>query len=103
MRNEKEATTRRFDVNIELFGTARMACGQRRVHMEVFKDSSLEDIIKTLSEIHPELVGTAIREDLTGLMESYIFNLNGTEFLSDDRLFFNQGDTLMLFSSQAGG
>lgn len=61
------------------------------------------DVVAALAEVCPELVGRAIREDLSGLMESYVFNLNGTKFVSSESLSLKHGDRLLLFSSQAGG
>ena len=34
---------------------------------------------------------------------SYTLNVNGTSFVSDGPLNLEQGDTILLFSSQAGG
>jgi molybdopterin converting factor small subunit len=56
-----------------------------------------------LARICPELVGVALRDDLSGLLASYTLNLNATEFVEGDELTLRDGDTLLLFSSQAGG
>ena len=90
-------------ISVELFGTARMACGQRLVEIDVPDEATSKEVVAILAETCPELIGKVILDDVTGLQKSYMFNLNGTEFISDDRLHLKTGDTLLLFSSQAGG
>ena len=90
-------------INIELFGTARMACGRRLIEVEIPKHATVADVAIVLAKVCPKLVGVALREDLSGLMSSYILNLNATEFVEDGELSLRDGDTLLLFSSQAGG
>ena len=90
-------------VTIELFGTARMACGRRLVEAEITKQATMADLTIVLAKICPKLVGVALQEDLSGLMSSYTLNLNATEFVQDDELSLQDGDMLLLFSSQAGG
>ena len=51
----------------------------------------------------PLLVGTVVREDLTGFLDSYTVNLNGVEFIDDRSRRLSDGDSLLVFSSQAGG
>ena len=48
-------------------------------------------------------VGPVELTDGTGLLESYTLNLNGRTFVTDTGVHFQHGDTLLLFSSQAGG
>ncbi|MDA0769870.1 MAG: hypothetical protein BZY79_05090 [SAR202 cluster bacterium Casp-Chloro-G4] len=94
------------DITVELFGTARIACDRHDVVLRVPSSSTLAEVTKILSEACPELVGKAIAEDTSGLMKSYTLNLNGTAFVSglaEQRLELREGDTLLLFSSQAGG
>ncbi len=91
------------NISIELFGTARMACGRRRLEGRVPANASIGDVASALAKICPELVGVALREDLSGLLESYILNLNATEFVESEELTLRDGDILLLFSSQAGG
>ena len=90
-------------ITIELFGTARMACGRRRVEARLPASASLADVAATLAEICPQLVGVALRPDLSGLLTSYTLNLNAIDFVEGDKLTLEEGDTLLLFSSQAGG
>ena len=99
---EKTAPTM-IALTVELFGLARMACGRRAVEIAVPLSAGVRDVTAALSEDWPQLVGTAIREDRAGLLASYTFNLNGTRFVSGQRLGLKPGDSLLLFSSQAGG
>lgn len=90
-------------VTIELFGTARMACGRRLIEVKIPKNTTMADLTIVLAKICPKLVGVALQEDLSGLMSSYTLNLNATEFVEAGELCLRDGDTLLLFSSQAGG
>ena len=66
-------------------------------------ETTSRDAVAALAEACPEIVGHVIREDRSGLQESYVFNLNGTAFVSDGRLHVASSDTILLFSSLAGG
>ena len=90
-------------ITVELFGMARIACGKRRLSIETTADGSIPTVVAALAVACPELVGKAIREDLGALLESYTFNLNGTSFIDEAAFALKTGDTLLLFSSQAGG
>ena len=90
-------------VNVEMFGTARLACGRRLVEVELPANCSGVALTAALADACPQLVGVALREDMGGLLESYTLNLNGTEFVERGQIVLNEGDTLLLFSSQAGG
>ena len=90
-------------VDIELFGTARMACGRRQLEARLPPRATTADVAIALSEVGPALIGVALREDLSGLLESYALNLNATDFVEGDELTLKEGDILLLFSSQAGG
>ena len=88
---------------MELFGVARLTSGRRYVEMSVPRVASAHVLSRTLADACPELVGKAILDDRSGLQSSYTLNLNGTSFLSHEPSELKQGDTLLLFSSQAGG
>jgi hypothetical protein len=100
---EHNATSPGVPLRVELFGRARLVCGQSYVDITVPADVTISEIVTALATVCPELRGTAIRADLSGLHESYTCNLNGLMFITQERLHLQPGDTLLLFSSQAGG
>ena len=104
MVKEAGSTTQYVRIQIELFGLARIKSGIRVVEVDVPSVTNVGEVAKVLSENCPVLLGLAILDDKTGLQPSYTFNLNGTEFLGDgEEIRLEQGDSLLLFSSQAGG
>ena len=88
---------------VELFGMARISCGRGDVEIELPPDGAMGSIVEALADACPALVGIAISEDRTTLLDSYTFNLNGTTFVSSDAPKLRDGDRLLLFSSLAGG
>lgn len=90
-------------MTVELYGQARLLAGQKIVEVALPVRSSPADFAQRLADKYPALVGKAIRPDLSGPMDSYVLNLNGVEFISGASVELRQGDTLLLFSSQAGG
>ena len=89
-------------VAVELFGNVLLA-GRRKLEIDVASDCTLGSIAASIAQCHPVLVGTVIRRDLSGFLHSYTVNLNGVEFITDDHRELSGGDSLLLFSSQAGG
>ena len=94
---------RKIDVTVELFGQARITTGQKCVKAAVPPHASISDLAAALLESCPQLGGNAIMPDGSGPMDSYTFNVNGTEFVSEDGVSLTAGDSVLLFSSQAGG
>lgn len=90
-------------INVELFGNARLLAGRKLVRLSVADDCGLGDIAEGIGLQHPALVDTVVREDLTGFLDSYTVNLNGVEFLDERGQRLSDGDSLLVFSSQAGG
>lgn len=90
-------------INVELFGNARLLAGRKLVRLSVADDCTLGDIAVEIGQKCPALVGTVVRENLTGFLDSYTVNLNGVEFIDDRRRRLSEGDSLLIFSSQAGG
>lgn len=90
-------------VEVELFGNARLLASRRLVSLSVADDCTLGDIAEAIGRRHPALVGTVVRDDLTGFLDSYTVNLNGVEFIEDCHRRLSERDSLLVFSSQAGG
>ncbi|HEY7496507.1 MAG TPA: MoaD/ThiS family protein [Candidatus Tectomicrobia bacterium] len=100
---EHRATLSLVTIQVELYGLAQLVCGRRQVAIDVLETATIADVATALAKACPALVGTIIRDDLSGLHESYILNLNGLTFVAQSCLTLQSGDTLLLFSSQAGG
>jgi molybdopterin converting factor small subunit len=90
-------------IRVELFGLPRLRSGRREVELLLPTEVSRQEVVRALAEACPALVGQALRADLSDLQDGYLFNHNGTTFLSGDRLSFQAGDALLLLSNQAGG
>jgi len=90
-------------VKVELFGTPRIHCGTTAVELSVPYPANRNSLVAALAEHCPSLVGSGLKEDLTGLDDGYVFNLNGLAFLGDADFILADGDSLLLLSSQAGG
>ena len=73
------------------------------MNIDAPRNATVGDLVAILSQACPSLIGIALNEDLCGLLESYTLNLNGTEFVERGELTLQDGDTLLLFSSMAGG
>ena len=92
-----------MQVTVRLFGAAQTASGLKNVIVQVPSPATESTLAKSLAEALPELVGPVVREDLAGLQSSYTFNLNGLKFVRGGAVEIEHSDTLLLFSSQAGG
>ncbi len=90
-------------INVELFGNARLLAERKLVRLSIADDCGLGDIAEGIGRQHPALVGTVVRGDLAGFLDSYTVNLNGVEFIDEPRRRLSDGDSLLVFSSQAGG
>ena len=93
----------RVAVTVELFGMARIASGRRSVELALDAHGTTSALATALVRACPQLEGIAVRADGAGLLASYTININGRQFVSGERLDLEHGDSVLLFSSQAGG
>ena len=92
-----------IDIQVELFGSASIASGRRRLRVSLPARPTVRDVASALALECPELVDEVVSEDGSGLRSSYTLNVNGTRFVDSGPLDLAEGDSLLLFSSQAGG
>ena len=90
-------------VTVELFGNAQLLVGRRVVDVDLSAPCTAGQIAESLAGQQPALVGSVIRPDQRGFLKSYTLNINGTQFVGDESIALKDGDSLLLFSSQAGG
>ena len=93
----------RVNIVVELFGMASIASGKRSVELIVEATGNVSGLANALVQECPELAGVAVREDGDGFLASYTLNINGSRFVSGESLDLEPGDSVLLFSSQAGG
>ena len=80
-------------VKVELFGTPRLAAGRREVALVLPPVVSRQEFAAALAAACPALVGKVIRDDLSGLQDGYVLNLNGLAFLEGESLHVQDGAT----------
>ena len=90
-------------VSVELFGHARTVAGIRDVQIALSPRSGASDLAAALADALPSLLSVALEDDGSALLSSYTANLNGLTFMGEESLSLSPGDTIYLFSSQAGG
>lgn len=96
-------TQNRVIVRVELFGHARTVAGVRDVQIALPPQSGASDLAAALATAIPSLLSVALEYDGSRLLPSYTANLNGLAFIGDDPVPISPGDTIYIFSSQAGG
>lgn len=90
-------------VRVELFGTARLLAGQKVVTLPLTHAATLGAVIGQLAQQFPTLLGPVIAPDGTALSPHYLFNRNGRDFVLDLNTSLDDGDTVLLVASAAGG
>ena len=96
-------TQNRVIVRVELFGHARTVAGVRDLEIALPTRSGASNLAAALAAALPPLLSVALEEDGSRLLPSYTANLNGLAFMGEDPILITSGDTIYLFSSQAGG
>src|SRR6266542_1799757 len=83
-------------VRVELFGVARLTAGERAVDVEVPADARLRDVVAGLARRRPQLLGTVIALDGRALLDGYVLNLNGRDFVRDLARRVTAGDSVLV-------
>ena len=88
---------------VELLGPARLHAGVRELTVEMDGEVAASDVVKALAARCPALVGVVLDPGRGRMVEGYILNHNGRDFLIDMETPIRPGDRLLLLSSSAGG
>ena len=91
------------EITVELFGQAQLIANQKKIKLKTPKIASINNIAKTLASKYSDLIGPVIKQNGIELQSSYTANLNGVTFLSENSFELQDGDHILIFSSQAGG
>jgi molybdopterin converting factor small subunit len=90
-------------VRVEFFGVARLSAGEKATVLPYEAAASLADVVGTLAVRYPALVGPVIAAGGRSLLDGYVFNLNGRDFVPDLGTKLHPGDTVLLVAAAAGG
>ena len=96
-------------VTVELFGMARIHAGASSVTLTVDARSPVPALVDALARECPSLVGNALHlaeDGAAAVADGYALNRNGLAFLSPDADAvwpWQEGDSILLLSNQAGG
>ena len=88
---------------VELFGAARMAAQLHEVPLVLRPGATVADVFAALADSVPVLVGPVIRRDDRRLVDGYVCNVNGLDFVRGANATINPGDRILILSADAGG
>ena len=90
-------------IKIEFFGRVRMILGFNSFEITVNKEITKEELISLIAKKYPKLIGEIIEENKSNLKKSYNIGINGIKNPSENELNLKNYDSILIFSSQAGG
>jgi molybdopterin-guanine dinucleotide biosynthesis protein A/molybdopterin converting factor small subunit len=96
-------TRRAVPVTVELFGVARLLAKTSKISLELMADATLSELISSLAERLPVLVGQVIEPETRGLTRGHACNINGQAFVRDLSTKIHCGDNVFILSADAGG
>ena len=94
-----------FQVSIEFTGISRMLTGQSEMMVNFRQGTTFSDIVKSLAQKFPSLVGQIIDKNGSDFIASNLFSLNGQQMIQESEMNGSpkEGDHLILISLLAGG
>jgi len=92
-------------VLIEFTGISRVLTGESEFAIPLSNGMQLTDIVRSIGQKYPALVGEVIGQDGRSLIPTNLFSVNGKQILHENQLDFEpeNGDRLILLSLLAGG
>jgi hypothetical protein len=90
-------------VTIELLGSARLLVTTPTITLGLAAPTPLDRLLVELAATEPALCGPVIAPGAGRLVEGFIVNRNGRDFLTAPEALIVPGDRLLLMASVAGG
>jgi molybdopterin converting factor small subunit len=88
---------------VELLGPARLVAGVKECAVELEGEVTVRALLPLLAARCPALVGPVLDLERGTLVDGYVLNRNGRDFLADLDATIAPGDSLLLLASSAGG
>jgi len=90
-------------LTVEFLGLARRLAQAKDCLLQMDDAVTYVDVLRTLAETYPSLVGPVVNSDADALAPSYMLNLNGRLPVRDFCASPKDGDRLILMFVEAGG
>ena len=92
-------------ITVKMLGVAKDAAGRDQETITIPEDADIHEALRTLIEIHGQLLRDALLDPVTGTPVATLILLNGVEIgnLQGLETPLNHGDTLVLLSVTHGG
>ncbi|MCH2319527.1 MAG: MoaD/ThiS family protein [SAR202 cluster bacterium] len=94
-----------LSVTVEFHGVPAIPIKSKKLifSCEQIKKATVEEVIKKLLIIEPQLDGKVIDSDKNLLLSSYLGNINGDKFIEGNLDEMKDGDSLIVIPRMAGG
>jgi len=94
-----------LSVTVEFHGVPAIPIKSKKliISCEQIKKATVEEVIKKLLIIEPQLDGKVIDSDKNLLLSSYLGNINGDKFIEGNLDEMKDGDSLIVIPRMAGG
>lgn len=90
-------------ITVELFGHPRQLAGEKEVTFELSDDARVRDVISSLTEKFPALLGPVFDRETLELAPTYLLNIDGRRVVQDYDEKPEDGQHVLLFFVDAGG
>jgi molybdenum cofactor guanylyltransferase len=88
---------------VELFGVARLLAKTQEVSLSLPPHATLTDVLSSLAQRLPMLIGRVIHPEQMGLLAGFACNINGTNFVRAPDTRIHRHDRIVILSADAGG
>ena len=92
-----------INIKIEFYGSARQKLGLNSFEIKENEKITKKELISLIGKKYPKLIGEIIEENKSNLKKSYNIGINGIKNPSENELNLKNNDSILIFSSQAGG
>ena len=93
-------------ITVEFIGVARIITRKPMISFEIEEHTTFEQIVQSIGEKFPDLIGEIIQPDGRSFYDSNMFSLNGEHMVLHEEMEHtspSDGDRLILMSILSGG
>lgn len=94
-----------IQISVEFSAVSRVITGVSEFPLSLKKGATIGDVIASIGQKYPQLIGEIIEKDGKALIPTNVFSVNGKQILHETDMAFQPAnrDTLILLSLLSGG